>query len=54
MEKSRNDLWKISLQTLKNGNIKYLQAQKSDGDISPEIRKNTFQIHASYPNTFFP
>lgn len=43
MEKSRNDLWKISLQTLKNGNIKYLQAQKSDGDISPEIRKNTFQ-----------
>lgn len=43
MEQTNMEKWKISLQALKEGNKKYLNAKTSGGDVSPEKRLNAFE-----------
>lgn len=43
MKNTDTEKWKTSLQALKDGNRKYLNAQTSGGDISPEKRLHAFK-----------
>lgn len=43
MTKIVDDLWECSLAKLEEGNRKYLSAKTSEGDISLELRRQTFQ-----------